>query len=136
MASLRQEIVIDADPATVWDAVRDVHAAHERLTPGVLVDARADGDHARRVTFAAGFSARELIVDVDDGARRLAYAVVDSPMAAEHHHATMQVVPDGDGSRLVWICDVLPDTLAAHIGPLMEAGGAAMRATLRRAGTG
>jgi hypothetical protein len=105
------------------------------MTPQVLSLIQtgfAGSEHARRVTFAAGFSARELIVDVDDAERRLAYAVVDSPMAAEHHHATMQVVSDGDGSRLVWICDVLPDELAARIGPLMEHGAAAMRATLRR----
>lgn len=132
MARLRQEIVIDADPAAVWDAVRDWSNAHRRLTPGVLTDAHADGPDARVVTFAGGIVARELIVDVDDGARRLAYAVVDSPMRATHHHATMEVLPDGGRTRLVWMVDVLPHGLTDHIAPLMAQGAAAMQAALAR----
>ncbi len=34
MASIHQEIVIEASPEHVWDAVRDVGAIHERLAPG------------------------------------------------------------------------------------------------------
>jgi hypothetical protein len=134
MGHVRQEIVIDADPAVVWDAVRDVHRPHLRLTPGVLLDARADGDDARLVTFAGPRVVRELIVDVDDAARRLAYAVVQSPMGATHHHATMEVLADGpDRTRLVWTVDVLPHHLADPIARLMAQGAAAMQATLGRA---
>src|SRR5882762_30789 len=38
MASIRKEIVIEASPKRVWDAVRDVGAVHERLAPGFVVD--------------------------------------------------------------------------------------------------
>jgi hypothetical protein len=132
MASIRKEILIEARPENVWAAVRDVGAVHQRLVPGVLVDARLDGD-ARVVTFASGAVARELLVDVDDEARRFAYAVVEGPLRATHHNASMQVFANGEGrSRLVWITDVLPNDLAASISTLVEQGSAAMKQTLEK----
>jgi len=132
MASIRKEILIEARPENVWAAVRDVGAVHQRLVPGVLVDARLDGD-ARVVTFASGAVARELLVDVDDEARRFAYAVVEGPLRATHHNASMQVFANGEGrSQLVWITDVLPNDLAASISTLVEQGSAAMKQTLEK----
>ncbi len=64
MASIRREIVIEARPADVWDAIRDVGAVHTRLAPGFVTDTKMDGD-ARIVTFGNGLVARELIVDVE-----------------------------------------------------------------------
>ena len=96
MATIRRDIHLQSDPATVWDAVRDVGAAHVRLVPGVLTATEFDG-HARRVTFADGWQVRELIVDVDDDRQRLAYAVVDGVFT--HHHASMEVAADGDGTQ-------------------------------------
>src|SRR2546421_12893343 len=102
MASIRREILIEARPDAVWDAVRDVGAVHERLAPGFVVDTRLE-EGARVVTFGSGQVARELIVDLDDQAHRLAWAVVDSPRLT-HHNASLQVFADGDGrSRVVWI---------------------------------
>jgi hypothetical protein len=71
---------------------------------------------------------RELIVDIDDDARRVAYASVGG--MATHHNASLQVVPDGSGSRLIWITDVLPHELRPAIAALMEQGVAAMKTTL------
>ena len=129
MASIHKEIVIDAPARDVWDAVRDVGAVHRRLVPGVLTDARLDGD-ARVVSFANGLVVRELIVSVDDERRRFAYAAVGG--LASHHNASMQVFEAGaQRSRLVWITDMLPDALAGPIGELVELGTAAMQRTLR-----
>ena len=131
MASIRKEIVIEASPERVWDAVRDVGAVHERLAPGFVVDTRLEVG-ARVVTFANGLVARELIVDVDDEARRLAWAVVGSPRLT-HHNASMQVFDDGDrGSRVVWIADLLPNEIAGTIAAMIEEGLGAMKKTLER----
>ena len=131
MASIRKEIVLEASPARVWDAVRDVGAVHERLAPGFVVDTRLQAG-ARVVTFANGLVARELIVDVDDEARRLAWAVVGSPRLT-HHNASMQVFDDGDrGSRVVWIADLLPNEIAGTITAMIEEGLGAMKKTLER----
>lgn len=78
MASIRKEILIEAPPKDVWAAVREVGAVHQRLAPGFVVATRLE-EGARVVTFGNGLVARELIVDVDDEARRLAWAVVGSP---------------------------------------------------------
>ena len=131
MASIHKEIVIEASPKRVWDAVRDVGAVHERLAPGFVVDTRLEVG-ARVVTFANGLVARELIVDVDDEARRLAWAVVGSPRLT-HHNASMQVFDDGDrGSRVVWIADLLPNEIGGTIAAMIEEGLGAMKKTLER----
>jgi carbon monoxide dehydrogenase subunit G len=130
MASIYKEIAIEAPARDVWDAVRDVGAAHRRLTPGVLTDARLEGD-ARIVTFANGLVVRELIVSIDDERRRVAYAATGRRLT--HHNASMQVFDAGpQRSRLVWLTDLLPDAMAAPIGELIEQGAAAMQSALRR----
>jgi hypothetical protein len=130
MATIRKDILIDAAPDEVWDAVRDVGVPHLRLTPGVLVDAKLDGD-ARVVTFANGLVARELIVSIDDEARRVAYASVGGRL--RHHNSSMQVLPEGERkARLVWITDLLPDEFVGAIGALIEQGAAAMQAALQK----
>jgi hypothetical protein len=131
MASIRRQIRTSADPGAVWDAIRDVGALHTRLVPGFVLDTKLDDDgRARLVSFANGLQARELIVDVDDAARRLAYAAVDGPMS--HHHATVVVEAVAGGSVVHWDADLLPDELAGHIAPMMDAGAAAMQRALDR----
>jgi hypothetical protein len=126
MASIRKEMLLDAAPQTVWDAVRDVGSVHRRLAPRFVVDCRLeDGGGARVVTFANGLVARELIVDIDDSARRLVWTVVGG--RPTHHNASLQVFAEASGrSRMVWIADLLPDDLARSIGGMMEQGMGAM----------
>jgi Polyketide cyclase / dehydrase and lipid transport len=131
MASIRKEMLIEACPDDVWAAVRDVGAVHTRLAPGFVTDCRLDGD-ARIVTFANGLVARELIVDIDDAARRLVWAVVGG--RPTHHNGSLQVFAEGDGrSRVVWIGDLLPHDLAGAIAGMMEQGMGAMKRTLEQA---
>jgi len=131
MASIRKDIVIEARPEVVWDAVRDVGAVHERLAPGFVVDTRLE-EGARVVTFGSGLVARELIVDVDDAARRLVWAVVGSPRLT-HHNASMQVFPEGERrSRVVWIADLLPNEIAGYMAGLIDQGLGTMKKTLER----
>ena len=131
MATIRREIAVEARAEEVWAAVRDVGAVHERLAPGFVVDTRLEPG-ARVVTFGDGLVARELIVEVDDEARRLVWAVVGSRRLT-HHNASMQVVPEGERhSRVVWIADLLPDDAAADIAALIEQGMATMKKTLER----
>jgi hypothetical protein len=129
VASITKQIVIDASPEAVWDALRDFGAVHERLAPGFVVDARSEGD-VRVVTFFNGAVARELLVDIDDDARRLVYSVVDSPLNATHDNSSAQVVANTGGSRFVWIKDVLPDEIAPRIDELMEQGIGVVKETL------
>ena len=131
MASIHREVVLEADPKDVWAAVRDVAAPHKRLAPGFLIDTRLD-DGARVVTFANGLVARELIVDVDDEARRFVWAVIGSSRLT-HYNASMQVLDAGEGrSRFVWIADLLPDAAAGDISALIDQAMAVIKKTLER----
>jgi carbon monoxide dehydrogenase subunit G len=127
MASIHKDIIIDANPADVWDAVRDFGALHTRLVPGFVTDTKLDGD-ARIVTFASGMVLREWIVDADDDARRLVWAAVEGRLT--HHNGSIQVFPDGETCRLVWQADFLPNELRNPIDALMQQGMDAMKATL------
>ena len=130
MASIHKEILIDAPPEHIWDAIRDVGAIHTRLAKEFVLDTRLEGD-SRVVTFAGGATVRERIVDVDDRARRLAYTAVE--WRATHHNASIQVCAAGDQrSRVVWIADLLPDSLADLVSGMMDQGGAAMKRTLEQ----
>jgi len=128
MASIRKEILIEAHPEDVWDAVRDVGAVHTRMAPGFLVDTKMDGD-ARIVTFANGLVLRELIVDIDDTARRFVWAAVGGPI--KHHNGAMQVLAEGEGrARLVWTADILAHDFAKQAGALMQQSIAVAKQTL------
>ena len=129
MATIRKEILLDARAHHVWDALRDFHAVHERLVRGFVTDSRPDGENARIVTFVNGAVAREVLVGIDDNARRLSYCIPELP-GATHHHASAEVMADGDGCRFVWITDVLPDELAGAIEPMMARGAEVLRETL------
>jgi carbon monoxide dehydrogenase subunit G len=129
MASIRKEIRVGADPAAVWDAVRDFANVHRRVAAGFVTATRLEGDE-RIVTFVSGTEARERLVDVDDDRRRLVYSVVESPLGLTHHQATVEVLDGSDGgSHLVWISDVLPDQLAPTIDAMMAQGATAIART-------
>jgi len=107
MASIRKEVQVNARPEKIWDAVRDVG------------------------TFGNGQMAHELIVDIDDEARRLAWAVVGTRLT--HHNASMQIFPEGEGrSRVVWIADLLPNELAGYIRTMIEQSLGVMKQTMER----
>ncbi|HWN04816.1 MAG TPA: SRPBCC family protein, partial [Candidatus Dormibacteraeota bacterium] len=93
-----------------------------------VIDTRLEGG-ARVVTFGNGLVARELIVDVDHGSRRLVWAVVGG--RPTHHNASLQVVAEAARrSRVIWIADLLPNELASPIASLIDQGMAVMKKTL------
>ena len=133
MASIRREIRIDAPPEKVWDAVRDIGNIHKRLVPGFVADCRMEGDDARIVTFGNGLVVKEIIVDRDDVARRLCWTAKSERMT--HHNASMQIFADGaNGTKAVWIADLLPNEAAPAIGAMIDQGMGAMKKTLERSG--
>ena len=106
MASIRKEISTAARVHKVWDAIRDVGALHTRLVPGFVVDTRLE-EGARVVTFGNGVTVREPIVDIDDRSRRLVWSATGG--TTTHYNASVQVFDEGNGSRVVWIADLLPN---------------------------
>jgi carbon monoxide dehydrogenase subunit G len=131
MATIRKEIEVDARPESVWDALRDVGALHTRLVPGFVTDVRME-EGARVVTFANGIVAREVIVSIDDEARRLVWTSVGGRMT--HHNGAAQVFAEGpQRSRFVWTTDLLPDSVAPAIDAMMAQAMPIIQTTLERA---
>lgn len=130
MASIRKEITIESDAEQVWDAVRDVGALHTRLVPGFVTDCQLEPG-ARVVHFANGLVLRELIVDLDENARRLVWSAVGGPL--QHHNGAVEIVAEGpDRCRLVWTTDLLPHEMAGTIAGLMDQALRVMQTTLAR----
>jgi carbon monoxide dehydrogenase subunit G len=128
MASIRREMQVAASAAQVWEVVRDVGAIHRRLVPGFVTDCKLEGD-ARVVTFGNGVVAREVIVDMDDAARRLVWSASGGRLS--HHNASLQIFDEGGGqSRLVWIADLLPNEMAQPIAGMIDEGMRVMKKTL------
>jgi Polyketide cyclase / dehydrase and lipid transport len=123
MATLTREIVVANDAPTVWQKLRDFGQVHTKVAPGFLTDLKMDKDD-RVITFFNGLVARERLVTLDDDTCRLVYAVVEG--RASHYNAAVQVFPEGDGSRVVWTIDLLPDDLAPAIGGMMDEAAKAM----------
>ena len=130
MASIRREILVEVPAAKAWEAIRNVGEVH-KLAPGFIKECRMDGN-ARLITFGNGLTARELIVDVDDQARRFSYSARSETL--KHHNASFQVFHAGNGRcRLVWMADVLPDEAAKLVGAMMEESSALVKKTLEAA---
>jgi carbon monoxide dehydrogenase subunit G len=131
MASIHREVRLAARAEDVWDALRDVGNIHKRVCPGFLTDCRMDGPDARLVTFFNGMTVKELIVDLDDQAKRVAWSAVGGRLT--HHNASMQIFAEGDKrTRAVWTADLLPNEMAQQIAAMIDQGCAAIKKTLER----
>ncbi|HEY2445214.1 MAG TPA: SRPBCC family protein [Rhizomicrobium sp.] len=131
MASLRQEITIEANAVKVWDALRDFGAVRTRVAPGFVVECRMDGD-ARIVTFHNGAVARERLVDLDDESMRLVYSIAPNERV-EHYSAAVQVRSKAEATcRLIWTIDLLPNELAPYVRSQMELAAARMKSALEK----
>ncbi len=129
MATIYKEFTVEAGVDRVWDALRDFGAVHQRLAPGFVTDCKVE-EGARVVTFVNGMVGRELLVGIDESARRLCYSAVGGK--ATHHNASAQLFAEGPGrTRFVWITDVLPNELAGFIDAMMQQGAGVMRRTLQ-----
>lgn len=134
MASLIRETIIDTDPAHAWDALADFGRVDTRLASGFVTSCTEDEPGVRTLRFVTGAVAREVLVGLDATARRLAYTVTDSPLGATHYNGAAQIVAEDGRTRFVWVADVLPDELTEALGPLMDHGIQAIKATLERSG--
>lgn len=129
-ATVVAEVHVDVRPAFAWSAVRDVGGAHRRLARGFVLNSVVRNG-VRTITFAEGVTPRvvkERIVGIDDRNMRIAYGAIGTQ--AVFHAASLQVLPEGSGCKLVWITDVLPDSFVKMIRHNMELGIAAMKRTL------
>ena len=129
MATIRKIINLNVPAEKVWAALADFHHVHTRLAPGFVTDSKPDGDDTRVVTFANGSTARETLVTMDTGMRRVVYHIRSERLT--HHNASAELVPDGASRcRFIWTTDVLPDAIAPYVDGQMTEGARVMKAAL------
>lgn len=118
MATIRHHAQIDRSPDDVWRAVADAGAISTWFP---LIEAsRAEGD-SRFCTLQGGGKLEEQIVTSDDELRRFQYRITDGDMPVEFHLGTIDVLPNGDGSLVVYSTEVTPDEVAEQMdGALAE----------------
>jgi hypothetical protein len=91
-----------------------------RWFPGIE-EATFDGTH--RILGTTNGTMRSLVVTKDDTLRRFQYRFVEGmPEPIEYHLGTLDVLPDGAGSRVVYSQEILPDTLGPIVEGAVEAG--------------
>ena len=129
MATIRKIINLNVPTEKAWAALADFHHVHTRLAPGFVTDSTPDGDDTRVVTFANGSTARETLVTMDTGMRRVVYHIRSERLT--HHNASAELVPDGASRcRFIWTTDVLPDAIAPYVDGQMTEGARVMKAAL------
>lgn len=107
MADAQAEITIDASPEVTWTIVRDFHGLAEWM-PGID-ESVAEGDD--RVLSMMGMSIRERLVALDEDGKAITYSIVEGA-PVESHEATITVIEEGDGCRVVWSVTATPDEMA------------------------
>jgi hypothetical protein len=121
MPTIQHTIDLQCPAETVWEAVRDVGALHERLVPGFVTATKmlaGASPPTRRVTFASGVVLDEVIVTIDDERRRLVWSI----RGVEHHNGALLVTARPEGARVMWTADVLPADLAERFSQQMLIG--------------
>lgn len=132
--TISKTFVVNVPVDQVWAALRDIHALPTRLAAGFVTNSRRDGDD-RLLTFANGMEARERILAVDEGQRRVVYSVISEQMSFHRASATATPKPGGQ-TEFNWTAQVAPAELAPGMDEMMEVGAAAIKRTLEAAAVG
>lgn len=118
MASIYREFIVEVPLAFAWQAAKDFGNAHNVLAKGVVTNTILE-DNVRTVTFANGMQGSEILVAIDEDHHRLVYSATSERV--EHHNAAMQLFGgDNNTTRIVWITDVLPDSLQDQLAPMVD----------------
>lgn len=118
MATVRHHLHVNASPDDVFKVIADAGSIANWFGPIASSSATATG---RIVTLGDGTEISEDTVTSDGDLRRFQYAI-KSGLPVSHHIGTFDVLPDGDGSLVVYGADVAPDELGPVFDGVMAEG--------------
>ncbi|WP_329296698.1 SRPBCC family protein [Streptomyces pseudovenezuelae] len=119
MATFRFDTRVPQDPDRVWAVLTDVSKIPQWF-PAVQ-EAHFDGTH-RHLSTPEG-TLKSLVVTKDDALRRFQYRFVEGmPLPIDFHLGTIDVLPDANGSRVVYSQEILPEALAPIVGRAVSEG--------------
>jgi carbon monoxide dehydrogenase subunit G len=129
MATIHHEFPVEATPEKAWEVLRDVSKLNQLIS--FLGEVTVEGDQ-RTCSVGDGGTLSELIVSVDEERRRVAYSITESPFNMTHHHASMQVKPNGGtGSTFIWTSDLKPDSAAPGFSEVLDTAVESIKQALR-----
>jgi hypothetical protein len=116
MATIRHHARIDASPDDVWAIVSDAAGIADwapGMDPGCV-----EWDGTTRTIDMGGLTIAEEVVTSDPDLRRFQFKITEAPMPLGYHLTTVDVFEDGDGTFLVFSCEVEPDDAKALMDPV------------------
>jgi uncharacterized membrane protein len=132
MATLRSDARIARPADEVWKVVSDVGGISKWFPS---IESATVTPSGRTISLGGGITLNEDVVTNDDALRRFQYKILPGgPVPVEFHLGTVDVLEDGDGSRVVYSTEITPDSLAAILGPSIEAGVAGLKDHVEKAG--
>ena len=78
-----------------------------------------DGE-VRSLSLPGAGDIKERILSRDDDQRSMEYSCFETPAPLESHYASMQIIPNADGCRLIWETAVTPLAFESFIRTSME----------------
>lgn len=78
-----------------------------------------DGE-VRSLSLPGAGNIKERILSRDADQRTMEYSCFETPAPLESHHASMQIIPNADGCRLIWETAVTPLAFESFIRTSME----------------
>jgi carbon monoxide dehydrogenase subunit G len=132
MATLRSDARIARPADEVWKVVSDVGGIGKWF-PGI--ESAELTPTGRTISIAGGITLNEDVVTNDHALRRFQYKILPGgPVPVEFHLGTVDVLEDGAGSRVIYGTDIAPDSLAAILGPSIEAAVAGLKDHVEKGG--
>lgn len=128
MATIRHHARVARPADDVWKVVSDPLSITDWFAG---VDSAVMDGQVRRISFG-GMEIGEQIVTSDDALRRFQYSIVDGPTQPEYHLVTIDVLDDGDGSLVIYSCEVQPDEGRELFGPVYGQALDSLKAHLER----
>lgn len=119
MTKFAESVYVQAAPDAVWAEAGDAAGISSWLP--FLTESRVEGDKRYCVAGENG-SLVEAIVARDDVGRSYEYTITEAPMPIDFLHASIEVVPDGSGSRVNWTTTVTPAELVDMFRPIYAEG--------------
>lgn len=106
---VEESTIVAAPPATVWKLIGD-YGALQAWHPAIARTDITKGTNntrgaIRSLTTQDGAKIVEELLAYDGKARSMTYRFLDTPMPITDYVATLAVMPEGDGSRIVWKSD-------------------------------
>ncbi len=102
------------------DQLRAIVGTPDRIdwVPGAA-SCTYDGE-VRSLSLPGAGDIKERILSRDDDRRTMEYSCFETPAPLESHHASMQIIPNADGCRLIWETAVTPVAFESSIRTSME----------------